>query len=160
MIKQIIKFKLNNIFLGIDVLLIREINRKIELTSVPTATDNIRGLMNLRGKIVTVIDLNVCLNESPTEITDESRLLIMKTDHEIKYYQNEGLLDKVQMGDDIVGFVIDTMGDVLDIDEDDILPTPPNLDMAGRELIDGVIKLEDNLIMLLYVTKTLEKVLV
>jgi len=83
----------------------------------------------------------------------------MKTDKEIEKYKSEGLLKDVSMGDDMVGFLIDRMDDVVSIDDSEIFPAPPHLDEVEEALIEGVIKQGEELIILLDVTALLEKVM-
>lgn len=157
--RQIATFILGDTVLGVDILLIKEVYRNIELTPIPDAPLTLRGLMNLRGRVVTVIDLNVCMNRPQVKSTDENRLLILKTDEEILQYQKHGVMEDIKLGDDIVGFLIDRMHDVINVKTEHIVPPPPNLESVEEELIEGVIKLGNNLVILLDVTTLLEKVM-
>ncbi len=159
MSNQIANFMLGDTTLGVDILLVKEVHSKLSLTPIPDAPKQIRGLMNLRGKVVTVVDLNVCLNRPPAESTERNRLLILKTDEEIIPYQLEGKLEKAKLGDDIVGFLIDRMDDILEVDDGDILPPPPNMETVEEGMIEGVIKHGNELILLLDVTGILNEVL-
>ena len=157
--RQITTFMLGNTRIGIDILLIREVYRHMSVTPVPDSPPHLNGLMNLRGRVVTVIDLNVCLSRPATEDIESNRLLVMKTDKEIEKYKSEGLLKDVSIGDDMVGFLIDRMDDVVSIEDSEIFPAPPHLDDMEESLIEGVIKQGEELIILLDVTALLEKVM-
>ena len=157
--RQITTFMLGNTRIGIDILLIREVYRHMSVTPVPDSPPHLNGLMNLRGRVVTVIDLNVCLSRPATEDIESNRLLVMKTDKEIEKYKSEGLLKEVSIGDDMVGFLIDRMDDVVSIEDSEIFPAPSHLDEVEEALIEGVIKQGDELIILLDVTALLEKVM-
>ena len=157
--RQITTFMLGNTRIGMDILLIREVYRHMSVTPVPDSPLHLNGLMNLRGRVVTVIDLNVCLSRPATEDIESNRLLVMKTDKEIEKYKSEGLLKDVSMGDDMVGFLIDRMDDVVSIEDSEIFPAPSHLDEVEEALIEGVIKQGDELIILLDVTALLEKVM-
>lgn len=166
MTRQIAAFHLDGgqrpLVLGIDILLVKEVNRQIHsggISPIPNAPPQLRGLMNLRGRVVTVIDLNVCLNRTPTTDVDNSRLLILKTQEEIAVFIAKGILKNVTLGDDIVGFVIDRMDDVVPIKDADILPAPPNIVDIDLNLIQGVVKLENQLIVLPDVPAVLENVM-
>jgi len=140
MSRQITIFKVGETLLGLDILTVKEIHRHMELTPIPGAPKHLSGLMNLRGRIVTVVELSVCLHLEEND--GEKILLILKTDSEIRQYQQRGLLTDVSLGEDIVGLLINSMEDVLDVEDEDILPTPPNIGSVDRQLIQGVIKLE------------------
>lgn len=159
MIRQIATFFLGDTLLGVDILLVKEIFRQKAITRIPDAPDHLRGLMNLRGKIVTVIDLNVCLNRPVPSDMEKSRLLILKTRGEIGKCAVEADIADIDPGEDIVGFPIDRMDDVMAVDKTDILPTPANLKNVDNELITGVVKSGDRLVLLLDVGKVLGLVL-
>jgi len=157
--RQIATFNLGDSRLGIDILLIKEVYRHMSITSIPDSTAHLKGLMNLRGRVVTVIDLNVCLNRAPSENIETSRLLVLKTDSEISKYKIAGALGNFSLGDDIVGLLIDQMDDVIAIDSSEIFPAPPNLDEAEESLIEGVIKQGNQLIIILDLNAVLEKII-
>ena len=159
MSRQIATFILGETLLGIDILLVKEVYRQISITPIPDAPPHLRGLINLRGRVVTVIDLNACLGRSEISDIKKNRLLIMKTDDEVIHYQREGQIDEVNLGEDIVGFLIDSMDNVLSIEDSEILPAPSNLKSVEVSLIEGVIKLGDRLVILLDVNALLERVL-
>ncbi len=159
MTRQIATFHLGETLMGIDILMVKEINRQVNISPIPDAPPQLRGLMNLRGRVVTVIDLNVCLNRSPTGNIDAARLLILKTREDIQDFVADGQLEDMAVGEDIVGFVIDRMDDVATVEEDEILPPPPNVADIGEDLIRGVIKRGNRLIILLDVAAVLEDVM-
>jgi purine-binding chemotaxis protein CheW len=156
---QIATFLLGDLILGINILLVKEVYRGIDITPIPDAPPHLRGLMNLRGRVVTVFDLNVCLGRPSVEDITDSRLLILKTDDEISTSRNINRVENVKLGEDIVGFLIDHMDDVIETEEHDILLPPPNLDSVEEELIEGVIKRGEKLVILLNVSAILERVM-
>lgn len=156
--RQIATFNLGESRLGIDILLIKEVYRHMSVTPIPDSSRHLKGLMNLRGRVVTVIDLNVCMNRPSSENIETSRLLVLKTDDEIGKYKQLGILGNVSIGDDIVGLLIDQMDDVITIQNSDIFPAPSNLDPAEEALIEGVIKQGEQLIILLDVNALFEKI--
>ncbi|MCP4105274.1 MAG: hypothetical protein GY749_07040 [Desulfobacteraceae bacterium] len=157
MTQQIATFVLGDTLLGVDILLVKEIYRQMSFSQIPDAPEHFLGLMNLRGRVVTVIDLNVCLNRPAASYTDDSRLLILKTQEEIMKSKIRADLEDVNMGEDIVGFLIDRMDDVINVEEKEILPPPPNLVEVEEELVQGVIKQGDQLVILLNITAVLER---
>lgn len=157
--RQISTFILGDTLLGVDILLVKEVYRSVSITPIPDAPDHIRGLMNLRGRVVTVMDLDVCLNRPPDTQKKEHYLLILKTDDEIKGYQKQGALAGVSLGDDIASFLIDKMDDVIEVETSEILPPPPNLEEVEGDLVEGVIKKGESLVILLDITSILDSVI-
>lgn len=155
MTRQIATFLLGETVFGVDILLVKEIYRHKVISPIPGAPTHLRGLMNLRGQVVTVIDLNVCLNRPEIENIEGCCLLIFKIQQEITEY---GLKD-VYVGEDIVGFLIDRMDDVLSVEDIEILPTPPHLQNVDEHLIKGVIRHGKRLVILLDIPALLEGVM-
>ena len=134
--RQFVTFRVNSHLLGFDVLKVREINRVLDITPVPKAPGHIRGLVNLRGQILTVIDLGVRLGFSARNIDEDTHNIILKKD--------------------AVGFLVDAIGDVALVNDEDIEPTPANIGGIEGGFIDGVVKLEGELLVILSVPKLLE----
>jgi len=160
MTRQIATFLLGDTLLGVDILLIKEVYRHMTISPIPDAPPHLRGLMNLRGRVVTVIDLNICLNRSSISDINNGRLLIFKTQDEIINYKHKGeLSENVNLGEDIFGFLIDKMDDVLTVEDNEIFPQPPNIADIEENLITGVIKQGERLVILLDVSAVLERVM-
>lgn len=158
--RQIATFVLGHTRLGVDILLIKEVHRQMTISPIPDAPPHLRGLMNLRGRVVTVIDLDVCLGRPQSETIEDRRLLILKTQAEIQGFVREGRIGSdAALGEDIVGFLIDRMEDVISVSADRILPPPPNLPDIDGSLIRGVIKQDRRLVILIDVTAVLGDVL-
>ena len=157
--RQIATFALGETVLGVDILLVKEVYRHMVISRVPDTPDHIKGLMNLRGRVVTVIDLNVCLNRPPSEDIGDYRLLILKTREEISDCIIDDCLNLAGTGDDIVGFLIDRMDDVMMVRVDEIFPPPLNVVEVDLELIEGVIRRENGLVILLKIPAVLERVM-
>ena len=134
--KQFCTFYLGNLIFGIEVLQIQEVIRYQEMTSVPLAPAMVRGLINLRGQIVTAIDLRSRLAMEPLP---EGRLpmnVVVRTE------------------DGAVSLLVDGIGDVVEVDPDLYERPPETLDGTARELVTGVYKLADRLLLILDVTAT------
>ena len=159
MTRQIATFLLGDTLLGIDILLVKEVYRHKAMSPIPDGPAHLLGLMNLRGRVVTVIDLNISMNRPPRVRRDNCRLLILKTQEEIRKYSDKEFLEDVRLGEDIVGFLIDEMDDVLPLVNEEILPPPPHLVDIDSDLIEGVIKQGNRLIILLDVTAVLDIVM-
>ncbi len=129
--RQVCTFYLDGLFFGVDVQQVQEVIRYHEMTRVPQAPHVVEGLINLRGQIVTAIDLRrrLELNDGP-----------------------EGQLPMnvvVRTGDGVVSLLVDEIGDVLEVDEDAFERPPETLQGVARELIQGTYKLKDHLLLLL-----------
>lgn len=159
MSRQIAAFRLGTKTYGVDILLVKEVHRHMAVDSVPGAPPHLAGLMNLRGRVVTVIDPGVCLALNRDRDPERRQLLILKTDRELQPFVRDGRLEAVEPGEDIVGLLIDGMEDVFTAEETEILPPPPHLSETEAELIHGVIKRGDDLVMLLKLTSLLDRVM-
>lgn len=154
---QFTTFYVGNTFFGINILQVKEINNNMRLTPVPDSPESIKGLMNLRGQIITIFDLSVRLGRQATGITKNTRNLIMKTDAETLRLRSDGLLTSVDLvGNDGVGFIVDEIGDVVEVDADEIEPAPANVQDVQKEFISGVVELEDRLLILLKVAELID----
>lgn len=143
-------FVLNEQLYGIEILLIREINRQLEMTPVPHAADYIRGLLNLRGQIVTILDLNKRLGLKDTILSERSHNIILKTDQELQSINKE-----LVTAPDKVGFLVDDIQDVLIVSEEEIELPPANMGKVDGQFMSGVIKQSDKLVTILSVEKLL-----
>jgi purine-binding chemotaxis protein CheW len=135
---QFSTFFVADLFFGVDVLHVQEVLRSQQMTSVPQAPDVIEGLINLRGQIVTAIDMRRRLG-LPQRTGDLAPMNIV-----------------VRTLDGAVSLLVDEIGDVLDMDSSTYERPPQNLDPAARELIRGVYKLKDQLLLVLDEERTVD----
>lgn len=131
---RVLTFYLCGKSFGIDITKVEEINRNIKYTPVPCAREYIVGLFNMRGQVVTLFDIGQrleyvgrCGYENPTCITLKSSV----------------------MGEDLVGFLIDKPGDVIDVNEGECESLPANASDVEAKFIKEVIKRDSQLIMLI-----------
>lgn len=150
---QIATFKVGNEVFGIDVLLTKEIGRLPEVTKVPQSPGFILGLINLRGQIVTVIDPGVFLNEKSDISKGAKRLIILKNEDELEPLRVRGLIKKNHIGKDTLAIVVDQIQDIIDIEENSILPPPSNVSGTKKDLIQGIIQDNDHLIIVLAINE-------
>ncbi len=135
---QFATFFVADLFFGVEVLRVQEVLRFQQMTRVPQAPDVIEGLINLRGQIVTAIDMRRRLS-LPNRAEDQTPMnMVVRTD--------EGA----------VSLLVDEIGDVLDVEEAAYERPPENLDPAARELIRGVYKLKDRLLLVLDAERTVD----
>ena len=133
--RQFVTFRIDNNLAGIDILKVREINRVLDITPVPHAPEYVLGLINLRGQTVTVFDLGVRLGLLPRDITPETHNLILKRD--------------------TVGLLVDDIGDVIEAEENEIRPPPANIGEINGEFVESVVKLDEEILMVLSSEKIL-----
>jgi purine-binding chemotaxis protein CheW len=149
---QFTTFYVGKTYFGIPILQVREINHNLRITEVPDSPTYIKGLLNLRGQIVTLFDLAVRLGRAETEIGNTTRNLILKTDADTAKLREQGLV-KERVGDDAVGFIVDRIADVVEVDEHEIVPPPANVQDIQKEFIAGVIELDRELLIILNITE-------
>jgi purine-binding chemotaxis protein CheW len=147
-LQQYVTFYINEHLFGINVLLVREINPNTEITRVDLAPEFVRGIMNLRGQIVTVIDPAVRLGMEEREITERSRCIVLKTSAELLERENcETLADETVA--DHVGLLVDAIGDMVSADENEIEPPPANIGNVDAKFISGIFKMEGKLMIVM-----------
>jgi purine-binding chemotaxis protein CheW len=155
-IKQLATFYLDDNLFGVDIRLIREINRNIDITPVDRAPDYVGGLLNLRGQIVTVIDVGVRMGLRDKDHPQERyRCIVLKTSEElsIKRLEDASLEDTSR---DMVALYVDDIGDMVSFEEKDIERPPANIGEIESRFISGVAKLEKNLLIVLKVEELLK----
>ncbi len=135
---QLSTFFVADLFFGVDVLRVQEVLRFQQMTHVPRAPEVIEGLINLRGQIVTAIDLRRRLGLPPRTGDQVPTNMVIRTD------------------DGAVSLLVDEIGDVLDVDAATYERPPENLDPAAREIIHGVYKLKDRLLLVLDTERTVD----
>jgi purine-binding chemotaxis protein CheW len=136
--QQFSTFFVADLFFGVDVLNVQEVLRFQQMTPVPQAPEVIEGLINLRGQIVTAIDMRRRLR-LPARAGDKSPMNIV-----------------VRTSDGAVSLLVDEIGDVLDMDAATYERPPENLEPAAKELIRGVYKLKGRLLLVLDAERTAE----
>jgi purine-binding chemotaxis protein CheW len=135
---QFCTFFVNGLFLGVEVTLVQEVIRYQQLTRVPLASEVIGGLMNLRGQIVTAIDLRRRLGMPPRD-TDQLPINVV-----------------VRANEGAVSLLVDQIGDVIEVEEAEFERPPPTLGGEARELIRGAYKLEGGLLLVLDTARALQ----
>ncbi len=128
---EIATFYIGDILMGVDIQKVQEINRHVNMTPVPHAPACVRGVVNLRGDVVTVLDLRTVLDLEPTEINETSRNMIAKA------------------GDEQIGLLVDRIADVVKVTRDEIEPPPANISGIDGRFFDGVYKMKSDLLIIL-----------
>ena len=135
---HIVGFRVGRETYGVPIVSLHEIVRVPEITAVPDAPDYVEGVINLRGKIVSVIDLRKRLGER--EITNSRRNRILVVEH-------NGRLS---------GLIVDSASEVLKVPAEDIEPSPTQFEEGGLNCVTGLGKYQGRLIVLLDMSKLLE----
>ncbi|MBE9502939.1 MAG: chemotaxis protein CheW [Proteobacteria bacterium] len=136
---QLVSFKLGNEEFAVDILKIQEINRMIEITKVPKSPDFVEGVINLRGKVIPIIDLRKRFGMEVTEHTKNTRIVVVDIDNKV------------------VGLIVDGVSEVLRLPASTVEPPPPIVAGIDAEYINGVGKMEDRLLILLELEKVLSQ---
>ena len=135
-LRQFVTFRTNDNLVGINILHVREINRVLDITPVQNTPPYVRGLVNLRGQTVTVFDLGIRLGLYKRDITEDTHNVILKQEN--------------------VGLLVDSIGDVVEVDEENIEPPPANLGDIRVGFSSGVVRLENEILVILSTEKILE----
>ncbi|OHB69555.1 MAG: hypothetical protein A2W23_04060 [Planctomycetes bacterium RBG_16_43_13] len=128
---QIVTFTVGNEQCGINIMKVQEIIRVIGAVKVPKAPAYVGGVINLRGKIVPVIDLRKRMGKSVAEYTDSSRIIVVDT------------------GNRLAGLVVDAVIDVINLNVNDIEACPAIDENSRSKYIRGIGRKEERLITVL-----------
>lgn len=131
---KVLTFHIEDTLYGVPIHMVKEIDRDVEYTPVPGTPAFMVGLMNMRGQIVTLFDLANLINGSRAPKGKKTSCMILR--------------NSVQ-DPDYVGLIIDRAGAVVDIEEDMCEPCPANMDMADQEFITEIVKLNDQLLLII-----------
>jgi purine-binding chemotaxis protein CheW len=129
--QQFCTFFVDGLFFGVEVHKVQEVIRYQGMTSVPLAPAVVGGLINLRGQIVTAIDLRKRLAMSERQGGEQPMNVVVRT------------------GDGAVSLLVDEIGDVVEVADSTFEEVPDTLKGVGRDLIRGVYKLKERLLLLL-----------
>ncbi len=153
--KQFATFRLDGQLFGVNVVLVREINQQTDFTPVQHATDYVRGLINLRGHIITILDLGVRLGLTLRKVSTDSHNIILKNNEELARLRLDESTDAIRTTADTAGLLVDAVGDVVAVDEQEIEPPPASIGEVSGQFLTGVVKLDQDLLVLLDVAATL-----
>lgn len=134
---QLVSFTLGKEEFGIDILKVQEINRTSSVTRVPNAPHFIEGVINLRGKVIPIVDLRKRFGMSASQHDKNTRIIVVE------------VLTKT------VGFIVDSVREVLRIPQSVVDPPPPIVAGISSDYIEGVGKMDDRLLILLNLEKAL-----
>jgi purine-binding chemotaxis protein CheW len=128
---QLVTFHLGNEEFGIDIKKVQEINRMIDITKIPNAPAYVEGVVNLRGKIIPIVSLRTKLGLGEADRDKATRIMI------------------VEIEGRILGFIVDSVSEVLRIQDPKIEAPPSITGGSDSAYIEGVINLADRILILL-----------
>jgi len=128
---QLVTFMVNSEEFAIPILSVQEINRMMQITRVPQSPAFIEGVINLRGKIIPVMDLRKRFGIDALEDSSEARIIV------------------VEVATRVIGFTVDCVNEVLRIDSGIVESPPAMVSGIDSDYVEGVGKLEDRLLILL-----------
>ncbi len=127
---QLVTFRIGEEEFGVDILAVQEIIRMMQITMVPRAPEFIEGVINLRGKVIPVINMRTRFNKPALDQDSNTRIVVMELENKI------------------VGFLVDGVSEVLRIPESTVEDPPPVVAGIGSEYIRGIGKLDNRLLIL------------
>lgn len=136
---QLVAFQLGEESYGVDIAQVQEIIRMQPVTKVPGAPTFVEGVINLRGRVIPVLDLRKRFNLPARQDTKDTRIVV------------------VEVPPHTVGMIVDAVDEVLRISEDKVEPPSPFIASIDTEYLRGVGKLEGKLLILLDLSKVLSK---
>ncbi|WP_428387514.1 chemotaxis protein CheW [Mucisphaera sp.] len=132
---QLVSFVVGEEEYAVSILSVQEINRMMQITQVPQSPSYVEGVINLRGKIIPVIDLRKRFGMPVLENTADARIIV------------------VEVSNRVIGFTVDSVNEVLRISSDIVEPAPSLATCVSSDYVQGVGKLQDRLLILLDLEK-------
>ncbi|MGK7297140.1 MAG: chemotaxis protein CheW [Candidatus Wenzhouxiangella sp. M2_3B_020] len=136
---QLVSFVIDNEEFGVDILRVQEIIRPMAITRVPNAPAFVEGVINLRGRIIPVVDLRTRFGLESNEQDHETRIMV------------------VELTDKVIGFMVDEVREVIRVNRDVIEPPPELAIGIDTNYIRGVARLEERLLILLDLEEVLSE---
>lgn len=138
-ILQLVSFSIADEEYCVDILRVQEINRMSDITRVPNAPDYVEGVINLRGKVIPIIDLRKRIGMPTIAQDKDTRIIVVEVDSKV------------------IGFIVDKVNEVLRINRSITEPPPPMATAIDSEYITAIGKLHERLLILLDLEKILSK---
>jgi purine-binding chemotaxis protein CheW len=134
---QLVSFNIGEEEFGVDILRVQEINRMTHVTRVPNAPDYVVGVINLRGKVIPIIDLRLRLGLPRKNYEKDTRIVVVEIDSKV------------------LGFIVDSVNEVIRINKSIAEPPPPMVSGIESDFITAIGKLQDRLLILLDLHKVI-----
>ena len=134
---KVATFKLGNQVFGVDIMKVESIVEVEKIVPVPETAEYIEGVMNLRGKIIPVVNLRKKFKMSDMEDKKKAKIIVS------------------MVKDTLVGFLVDDVSEVLTLTESDIEQPPQSLSGKGKKYILGLAKVRDDIVIILNIEEVL-----
>ena len=139
MSRQLITFQLGDQILGVDIMAIREIRAWSPATPLPNVPSHVRGVVNLRGVVLPVLDLRHRLGWGVTDPTARHVIIV------------------VRIGEQLQGIIVDAVNDIVTVQTEDMQPLPDMGDAAAAQFLDGLATIDQRLILVLALERLVER---
>ncbi|MBI2379392.1 MAG: chemotaxis protein CheW [Gammaproteobacteria bacterium] len=136
---QWVTFKLGNETYGINVMQVQEVLRYTEIAAVPGAPSHVLGIINLRGNVVTVIDTRMRFGLEPSDVTEQTRIVIIEAEQQV------------------IGILVDSVAEVVYLRQSEIEMTPNVGNEESAKFIQGVCNRDNELLILVDLNKMLNE---
>jgi purine-binding chemotaxis protein CheW len=136
--KQLCTFLLDGHLFGVEVVRVQEVIRYQAMTRVPLASPVIQGLINLRGQIVTALDMRARFERPPRASSELPMNVVIRAE------------------DGVISLLVDEIGDVVEVQEEAFERPPETISHLGKDLISGVYKLDEQLLLLLDTNRVIQ----
>ncbi|MBF0277773.1 MAG: purine-binding chemotaxis protein CheW [SAR324 cluster bacterium] len=137
-IKELVLFNVDEMLCGIDISHVQEINKNLDFTEVYRAPDFVKGVLNLRGQIVSIIDLRVKFKRPAVEMHKAMRVII------------------VQFNDEKVGLLVDEIKDVIEVENERLEQAGSNIHGVQAAFFAGMYKMNEDLVVILDILEILK----
>jgi purine-binding chemotaxis protein CheW len=138
---QFVSFLLHGARFGFDIRMVKEITPAVRITPVPLKVRDVSGVVNLRGQVVVVLDIGVSLGGPEQRVTEDSQIIILKTASEIEavadFHPN---FNVATIGLIPVGFLVDSIGDIVTVEASRIEAPPSHLPSQYRPYVEGIFR--------------------
>lgn len=138
---QYLTFSLAGEEYGVDILRVQEIKGWVPVTVIPNTPEYIRGVLNLRGTVVPILDMRMRFHLEQEEYTAVTVIIVLSV--------------KTDDGERVIGIVVDSVSDVLSVKQDDVKPTPDFGTRVNTEFITGLAAVGEQMVMLLDIDRML-----
>lgn len=135
--RDFLTLKINNQLFGIPVLQVQDVLGETSVTRIPLAPPQVAGALNLRGRIVTAVNVRRCLGLVDEDAANKKMSIVVEQDNEL------------------YSLIIDSVGDVLALENSEFEQNPPTLDLLWRSVSLGVYRLDGTLLIILDIAKLL-----
>ncbi len=136
---QIVSFRLANEEYGVEIMQVQEIILLGQITEMPNVCEHVRGLINLRGHVIPVLDLRARFDLGVGTMTNDSRIIVLN------------------LAGKTIGVIVDAVNEVLRIHSEQIEDVSGGFACAGQSYVRGLVKFEDKLVVLLDITALLRE---